>query len=219
MTLEDLSLIAQIASVLLVPASLVFVGMQMRQTHAIERGNAQRDLLNQTRDWWMTCVRHPFDYGHQFDATTYRYLNGADVGRYQLDWSGQWLRWGPWLSQPRDMSLFTGGRVLIREITGAYPRVLISTYVSDTYLNNKSIINILPKNKNSDMKYLVGPLNSKLLSFFHSRRAVKSNRLMFPKAVLSDVNGYPIIYAEKDIRLYQPALIMTHAPTCAARWS
>lgn len=42
---------------LLVPASLVFVGMQMRQTHAIERGNAQRDLLNQTRDWWMTCVR------------------------------------------------------------------------------------------------------------------------------------------------------------------
>ena len=56
MTLEDLSLIAQIASVLLFPASLVFVGMQMRQTHAIERGNAQRDLLNQTREWWMICV-------------------------------------------------------------------------------------------------------------------------------------------------------------------
>ena len=56
MTLQDLSLIAQIIGVLLVPASLIFVGMQMRQTHAIERGNAQRDLLNQTREWWMVCV-------------------------------------------------------------------------------------------------------------------------------------------------------------------
>lgn len=56
MTLQDLSLIAQIASVLLVPASLVFVGRQMRQTHRIERGNAQRDILDQTRAWWMLCV-------------------------------------------------------------------------------------------------------------------------------------------------------------------
>ena len=56
MTLQDLSLIAQIVSTLLFPASLVFVGMQMRQTHAIERGNAQRDLLNQAREWWMICV-------------------------------------------------------------------------------------------------------------------------------------------------------------------
>jgi hypothetical protein len=56
MTLEDLSLIAQIVSVLLIPASLLFVGMQMRQTLAIERGNAQRDILDQTRSWWMLCV-------------------------------------------------------------------------------------------------------------------------------------------------------------------
>jgi hypothetical protein len=143
---------------------------------------------------------HPFDYDYQFDAVTYRYLNGADVGRYQLNWSGQWLRWGPWLSQPRDMSLFTGGRVLIREITGPYPRVLISTYVQDTYLNNKSIINVLPKNETSDMKYLAGILNSKVVSFFHSRRAVKSNRLVFPKAVLADVNCYPIIVADASAR-------------------
>ena len=79
MTLEDLSLIAQIASVLLVPASLVFVGMQMRQTHAIERGNAQRDLLNQTRDWWMTCVRDEAI----FDAYRAGLADYASLSRYQ----------------------------------------------------------------------------------------------------------------------------------------
>ena len=56
MTLQDFSLIAQIAGVLLVSGSLIFVGLQMRQTYVIERANAQRDVLNQTSDWWMTAV-------------------------------------------------------------------------------------------------------------------------------------------------------------------
>ena len=57
MTLEQLSLIAQIVSVLLIPASLIFVGMQMRQTHAIERANAQRHVLSQWQDW-MNSLSH-----------------------------------------------------------------------------------------------------------------------------------------------------------------
>jgi len=138
-------------------------------------------------------TNHPFDYAYQFDAVTFRYLNGGDVGRYQLNWSGQWLRWGRWLSQPRDMSLFTGERVLIREITARYPRILICTYLTETYLNNKRIINVLPKDNTSDMKYLVGILNSKVISFFHSRCAVKSNRLVFPKAVLASAASFSSI--------------------------
>ena len=54
MTLDVFGLIAQVLGLVFVAASLVFVGVQMRQTHAIETGNAQRDIWNQTRDWWMT---------------------------------------------------------------------------------------------------------------------------------------------------------------------
>ncbi|WP_164070088.1 Eco57I restriction-modification methylase domain-containing protein [Rhizobium leguminosarum] len=143
---------------------------------------------------------HPFDADHKLDATTYRYLNGGDVGRYELNWSKQWLRWGPWLSQPRDMSLFSGERVLVREITGRYPKSIMSTYVNETYLNNKSIINIIKKDSNSDMVYLCGLLNSKLMSFFHSRRAVKANRNIFPKAVVADIRNYPVIVPDVDVR-------------------
>ncbi len=57
MTLEQISLIAQIVSVLLIPASLIFVGMQMRQTHAIERANAQRHVLSQWQDWMNSLAR------------------------------------------------------------------------------------------------------------------------------------------------------------------
>ena len=57
MSLEVLGLVAQVLGLVLVASSLVFVGSQMRQTHSIELGNAQRDLLDQTRDWWMLGVQ------------------------------------------------------------------------------------------------------------------------------------------------------------------
>jgi hypothetical protein len=51
MTLQDVSLLAQVFGVLLVSGSLIFVGLQMRQTHAVERANAQRHLLTQWQEW------------------------------------------------------------------------------------------------------------------------------------------------------------------------
>jgi hypothetical protein len=57
MTLEDLAYISQIVGVIAVLASLVAIYFQMRQNHAIERGNAQRDLLDQTRGWWLLGVQ------------------------------------------------------------------------------------------------------------------------------------------------------------------
>jgi hypothetical protein len=51
MTIETISIIIQIVSVLLVSGSLIFVGMQMRQTHMVERANAQRHLITQWQEW------------------------------------------------------------------------------------------------------------------------------------------------------------------------
>lgn len=79
MTLENFSLIAQILGVLLVSGSLIFVGLQMRQTHAIERGNAQRDLLNQTRDWWMTVAQDE----ETFDTFCAGLADYAGLNRYR----------------------------------------------------------------------------------------------------------------------------------------
>ena len=79
MTLESLNLIAQIVGVLLIPASLIFVGMQMRQHHTIERGNAQRDILDQTREWWASCVADQ----ETFDAFSAGLADFGSLSRYQ----------------------------------------------------------------------------------------------------------------------------------------
>lgn len=79
MTLESIGLIVQILGVLLVSGSLIFVGLQMRQTHSIERGNAQRDILNQTREWWMIVVEDEAT----FDTFCAGLADYASLSRYR----------------------------------------------------------------------------------------------------------------------------------------
>ncbi len=135
---------------------------------------------------------HIFDYNFKFDEKTYPYLTGSDVSRYSYNWSGQWLRYGEWLSQPKKFDQFSLPRLLIREITSPFPKILNATYISEVYLNNKSILNVLEKDKNYNLKFLLSVLNSKLLSFYHVRQTVKGNRKLFPKIVTKDLKNYPI---------------------------
>ena len=143
---------------------------------------------------------HIYDYKFKYDDYTLPYLNGSDIGRYKINWSGQYLRYGNWLSQPKTIEQFTGPRILIREITGKFPNVLQSMYVEDTFLNNKSILNI-QANENSlfTLKFLVAYLNSKLVSFYHIRQTVKGNRNLFPKIVIKDLQNYPVPFLNQAI--------------------
>lgn len=167
----------------------VKVGLQ-----AYEKGKGKP---KQTAD---DVKNHVFDYNYKFDQNTYPYLNGADVGRYFLNWSGQWLRYGEWLSQPKKIEQFSFPRILIREITGKFPTVVQAMYVSDTYLNNKSILNILQKDIKYSLFSLLGYLNSKLISFYHKRQTVKGNRNLFPKIVIKDLQNYPFPINQESMK-------------------
>jgi predicted type IV restriction endonuclease len=135
---------------------------------------------------------HIFDRKEWEDEDSYRYLQGRDVGRYTLNWSGQWLQYGPWLSQPRKLGIFTRPRVLLREITSELPFCLNATYVAKPYLNNKSVLNVLhPDDDVEELKCLAGILDSRLLSLYYKQRAVKSARKIFPKVVVRNLREFP----------------------------
>jgi type I restriction-modification system DNA methylase subunit len=145
---------------------------------------------------------HIFDYDHKFNENTHKYFGWWDVCRYVHDWSGQWLSHWEWLSQPKELRQFSEKRILIREITSHFPKVLNATYIEETFLNNKSILNILEKSEKYKLKYLLTILNSTLISFYHTRLAVKGNRTLFPKVVIKDVQNYPI--PEVPVQIQQP---------------
>jgi adenine-specific DNA-methyltransferase len=159
--------------------------------------------------------RHIFDYKSKFDDSTFRYLGGSDIKRYYIDWSGQWLRYGKWLSQPKSMEQFSEPRILIREITSKFPYVLESSYVEEAFLNNKSILNILQQKNDADLFSLLGYLNSKLMSFYHVRQTVKGNRNIFPKIVIKDLKNYPIIVNEVFLKI-SPLAKTIHYEKCAS---
>ena len=134
----------------------------------------------------------PYDHFHEFDNNTLKYLEGKDISRYGFDWKDKWLRYGEWLASPRSFKLFNSPRILVREIPANPPYALIATYIEDVYLNNRSIINILDKDKNFKLKYILAILNSKLITFYHMFKSVKSQREIFPKITLNDLRGFPI---------------------------
>jgi hypothetical protein len=135
---------------------------------------------------------HVFDRTRRVDRNSNRYLEGADVGRYRLAWSGLWMQYGRWLAQPRTIDIFTRPRVLVREITSKFPRSINAVFVSDKYLNNKSVLNILHDADDEDeLLVLTAVLNSRFLSLFYKEKAVKSARKLFPKILANNLREFP----------------------------
>jgi predicted type IV restriction endonuclease len=144
---------------------------------------------------------HVFDRNQREDEDSVAYLGGSDVKRYRLQWSGLWMQYGPWLSQPREYGIFSRPRVLLREITSDLPYCLNANYVEDVYLNNKSVLNILAFDDNStDLKCLLAILNSRLISLYYKQRAVKSARKIFPKVVIKNLKEFPYPIVESAER-------------------
>ena len=137
--------------------------------------------------------KRPFDYRVKHDESTYKYLEGRDVQRYNIAWSGLYLKYGQHLAAPRTFDIFNGKKLVIREITGKYPKSIIATYTDEVYLFNMSNIAIL---ENTDtvysLKYLLGILNSNLMAYYFIKNTAKSVRKLFPKIIIEDLRKFPI---------------------------
>jgi hypothetical protein len=124
------------------------------------------------------------------DRTYKPELRGGDVSRYAVKWNGHtWISYGKWLAAPRNPKFFRSERILIREITN--PRIL-AAYTNQEYYNTPSIINVI-NFKGLDPFYVLGVLNSTLISFVHIETSPKSKKGLFPKILVNDVRDLPVI--------------------------
>jgi len=134
----------------------------------------------------------PYDFNYKFDDKTYKYLEGQDVNRYLIEWSNNYLKYGDNLAAARKFNLFDNKKIIIREITGKYPKSIIATYTEEIYLFNMSNIVVLENDNNISLKYILSLLNSSLISFYFMLNTAKSNRKMFPKIILNDLRRFPV---------------------------
>jgi len=125
------------------------------------------------------------------DESYVPYLQGRDVARYHIRWSGEFLRYGPHLAEPRSMSLFEGERILVRQIPRVPPLCIHATITHDAYLNDINSM-IIHNRSGHSLKYLLGLINSRLLSFWFVTRVGKTGRRLFPQFKVGDLSRFPI---------------------------
>ncbi len=121
-------------------------------------------------------------------------LGGSEIIRYTTKWKGGFVDYGEWLAAPRQPHWFDGERILIREVTAN--GIIQGTFVDQDFVFSNSVDGIKMKSKDLNIKFLLGLINSKLISFYHSNTSANAFKGAFPKVLLQDLRTLPVPKAE-----------------------
>ena len=119
-----------------------------------------------------------------------RAFNGA-VRRYKLQKSKRaFIRYDESLAEYKSQRYFVGPRILLRELISRQFR-LQAVYVDEDFVTNKSMQSLLLADREYNILYLLGLLNSRLLSWYFLAVHSVGRRDDFPKIVLKQTRELP----------------------------
>jgi len=121
----------------------------------------------------------------------YKYIDGRDVCRYRLGWSGEFLQYGDHLREPRrDWTLFSSKRILVRQIPANPPYCIHACVVEETLLNDRNSMNIINFRESAEL--VLGILNARLTSFWFVHKFGKMQRQTFPQFKVNELAEFPL---------------------------
>jgi hypothetical protein len=137
---------------------------------------------------------HPFGASSAKDPLHIPLLMGRDVRCGHVEWSGSYLRYGPWLAECPPRALYSRPRVLVREILAPIPYRLHCAYTEKEYVYSRPILHIHGGAYRSaaEVKAIAAILSSKRASTWITVRGRKSQRTLFPKVLVADLKEFPI---------------------------
>ncbi len=149
----------------------------------------------------------PYHSEEKIDDEWKSEIVGRNLIRYGLNITGErWIKYGPWLAAPRDPGNFKGKRILVQEITGGKKKRIVASYYNGELYHSRDVIPIKIVNEYPNPVYLLGIINSRLISWYHLKRNPKAQKSLFPKVLVSDLKKLPI------------ANIISSTPTDKARY-
>lgn len=136
----------------------------------------------------------------QYDSTWIKYLDGVDVKRYSLGWSGQYIKYGKNLSRPRTPELFYGDRILVRQIPNPLPYCINATYTNQHTINDNNSMIIKINDSEYSILYILGIINSKFISWWFAKTFNKLSRKIFPQFKINELKTFPIPIAKRLVQ-------------------
>ena len=141
---------------------------------AYERGKGSPKQPEDKDEFKEFKASKPFFSNQKKDDSYRMFLSGSDLQRYHLKWSGKFLSYGNHLAAPRDSKLFEGERLLHEQSIESITNLKVSPL------------------------YLIGVLNSKILSFYAIEKFDFLQRNTFPQMRLTQIKQFPIPNSNDD---------------------
>ncbi len=130
-----------------------------------------------------------FDADYKVDETYRQYLMGRDFHRYC--WQNEkerWISYGDWLAEPRYAAPFNDPvKIVIRQTADS----IIAQLDINKYLSLKNVHNLKIINEKLNYKYLLGLLNSKLISWWYQQLIPEKGRV-FAEVKVINLKKIPI---------------------------
>jgi adenine-specific DNA-methyltransferase len=134
----------------------------------------------------------PFDLQEVSFHKNCRFAFDGTIRRYTIDYEpSKFVRYDETLAEFKPSRYFEGERLLLRELISRQFR-LQAMFVDQDFVTNKSMQSILALRDGVSIKYLLGMLNSRLLSWYFLTRSNVGQRDDFPKIVLKETRSLPI---------------------------
>ncbi len=134
----------------------------------------------------------PFKLTEEPEHNNSRIAFKGTVRRYKFErGSTLYIRYDKSLAEFKDERYFTGPRILLRELISRQFQ-LQAMIVDEGFITNKSMQSILMSTDEISLEFILGLLNSKLMSWFFLNRSNIGLRDDFPKIVLRESRSLPI---------------------------
>jgi type I restriction-modification system DNA methylase subunit len=133
-----------------------------------------------------------FHASYKKDKTFRKLLAGNDVRRYDIVWNEKlWISYGPWIGAPREQRFFTNKRILVKQIIDWTTKRIWASVTNEELYNAQNAFNLL-QNSEYSLEYILGILNSKLITFYHHKRYLDEFKMRFQKILIKDCKRFPI---------------------------
>ncbi|MET3689560.1 hypothetical protein ABIC37_005110 [Priestia megaterium] len=161
-----------------------------------QRGKGKPKQIQDKEEFMKWKLTKPFESDYKLDDNYFPFIGGKEVNRYEIPAYNQFVQYGKHLAEPRNINIFSGKRLLIREIPSKLPYTINSTYVEDVIINNQSAKTVI--DLTCDGEFLVGILNSKVVSFWTVMKFDMLQRKTFPRFTTDQMRSFPVPIVSDD---------------------